>query len=243
MTQLDLAGALLPLFPFLLLLEQFFFPRYISSTDRLSSTNAQHILPVRPDPLTGNNASLRFGLDYGYKMLPGERILKRFAHLARLPLYIIFVGYKRQGTNNVTIQKNIDLGEVRLQVGYFGFLRVEAGVPGRRGFELVIEVRNYLAPGYTRCEKPSVLIDWFRLYLDATTPFDQDLFVFALRFSRRKAWSPFSYKRGSSNLRIMRKHKKIKKNALPNKYYVLSIFLTDFCTNPLSPEKVLSFLQ
>jgi len=70
----------------------------------------------------------------------------------------------------------------------------------------------------------------------------QNLFVFALRFSGRKAWNPLSYKRGSSNLRIMRKHKKLE-NVLPNKYYVLTSFLTDFCTNPLCPKRVAIFLQ
>jgi len=32
-------------------------------------------------------------------------------------------------------------------------------------------------------------------------------------------------------------------NVLPNKYYVLTSFLTDFCTNPLCPKRVAIFLQ
>ena len=70
----------------------------------------------------------------------------------------------------------------------------------------------------------------------------QNIFAFALRFSRRKAWDCFYYESSPSNLRIMRKHKKIK-NALPNMYYVLRIFLTEFCTNPLCPKTVAMFLQ
>jgi len=37
---------------------------------------------------------------------------------------------------------------------------------------------------------------------------------------------------GCSNLRIIRKHNNIE-SALQNKYYVLTIFLTDFSTNTL----------
>jgi hypothetical protein len=52
----------------------------------------------------------------------------------------------------------------------------------------------------------------------------------------------YRHESNCNNLCIMRKHKKIE-NALPNKYYVLPIFLTDFCTNPLCPKTVAIFLQ
>jgi len=70
----------------------------------------------------------------------------------------------------------------------------------------------------------------------------RDIVHFALRFSGRKSRNCFSYESNCNNLCIMRKHKKLE-NALPNKYYVLPIFLTDFCTNPLCPKRVAIFLQ
>jgi hypothetical protein len=61
-------------------------------------------------------------------------------------------------------------------------------------------------------------------------------------FRGAKPGTAYIYESSPSNLRIMRKHKK-NKNALPNMYYVLRIFLTEFCTNPLCPKTVAMFLQ
>src|SRR5713226_2623983 len=132
---LDRAHLLHPLFPLLLLLEQFALAGHVAAV-----ALGRHVLAQRADRLAGDHLGADRGLDHDLEQLARDQFPQLLGDLLAPLVGLVPVDDDGKGVHGLAVQQHVELDELGRPV--FEERIVERGVAARDGLELVIEVED-----------------------------------------------------------------------------------------------------
>src|SRR5919108_3661591 len=164
---LDATDLLHPLLSLLLLLEQLALARDVPAV-----ALGEHVLALRLDRLASDHARSDRGLDRHVEELARDLCPQPLDELAATVVSLCPMDDERERVDLLTADENVDAGEVDLAEP--GEVVVEARVPARPRFQLVVEVEDDLAERELVREQNSVLAQILHV-VEAPAPIGREL--------------------------------------------------------------------